>query len=87
MEDKKVSGSCLCGNVEYMYCGSVEVFQYCHCSRAQKFTGFAHASNIIIDLETFRWTSGEEHVGRFELSDAKYFDRRSAKTVVHRYLG
>ena len=73
MDDKKITGSCLCGKVEYVFSGAVKVFQYCHCSRCQKFTGSAHASNIIIDPEIFHWTRGEEYVGRFELPDAKYF--------------
>lgn len=73
MGDKKVTGSCLCGKVEYMYSGPVKVFQYCHCSRCQKFTGSAHASNIIINPDSFCWTRGEELVGRYELPEAKYF--------------
>ena len=73
MSDKKIKGSCLCGEVTYQYSGPVKVFQYCHCSRCQKITGSAHASNIIIDPEQFEWLSGEKSVGRFELPEAKYF--------------
>ncbi len=69
----KVSGSCLCGEVTYQYVGLIKVFQYCHCSRCQKFTGSAHASNIIIDPGQFQWLSGETSLGRFELPEAKYF--------------
>ncbi len=68
-----VSGSCLCGKVTYQYVGPIKVFQYCHCSRCQKFTGSAHASNIIIDPAQFQWVSGETSLGRFELPEAKYF--------------
>jgi len=49
------------------------VFQYCHCSRCRKFTGSAHASSIIIDPPNLEWLSGEEHVGRFELPEAKHY--------------
>ena len=73
MKEEKIAGSCLCGEVSYEFTGPVKVFQYCHCSRCQKITGSAHASNIIIDPENFEWLSGEEKVGRFELPDAKYF--------------
>ncbi len=73
MENSKISGSCLCGEVSYQFVGPVKVFQYCHCSRCQKFTGSAHASNIIIDPAQFRWLSGEKFLGRFELPDAKHF--------------
>ncbi len=68
-----VSGSCLCGKVTYQYVGPIKVFQYCHCSRCQKFTGSAYALNIIIDPGQFQWLSGETSLGRFELPEAKYF--------------
>lgn len=72
MSDYK-NGSCLCGEITYRYSGASKVFQYCHCSRCQKFTGSAHASNIIIDPEQFEWLKGEELLGRYVLSEAKHF--------------
>jgi len=73
MVKNTLTGSCLCGEVSYQFVEDIKVFQYCHCSRCRKFTGSAHASNIIIDPENFRWLSGEASLGRFELPDAKYF--------------
>ena len=73
MEDRKISGSCLCGEVTYQFLGPIKVFQYCHCSRCRKFTGSAHASNIIIDPAQFQWLGGEEFVVRYVLPEAKYF--------------
>jgi len=72
-KNNELTGSCLCGKVRYRYSGKVKVFQYCHCTRCQKYTGSAHASNIIGDPADFAWTSGEELVGRYEIPDAKYF--------------
>ena len=73
MVDNTIKGSCLCGEVGYEYSGDVRVFQYCHCSRCRKFTGSAHAANIIIAPEHFHWLKGEEKVGRYKAPDAKYF--------------
>ena len=73
MTKTKISGSCLCGTVTYAYTGNPKVFQYCHCTRCQKFTGSAHASNIIVDPDQFKWLSGEASVGRYELPEAKHF--------------
>lgn len=73
MHNKKIGGSCLCGKVSYQFKNPIRVFQYCHCSRCRKFTGSAHAANIIIDPPDFEWLSGEEYVGRFEMPDAKHF--------------
>ena len=80
MAKEKIKGSCLCGDVTYQFFGPVKVFQYCHCSRCQKITGSAHASNIIIDPDKFEWTTGKEQVGRFELPEAKYFSSSFCKT-------
>jgi hypothetical protein len=73
MQNEKIKGSCLCGEVTYQFSGPVKVFQYCHCTRCQKITGSAHASNIIIDPDNFEWLTGEKLVGRFELAEAKHF--------------
>lgn len=73
MADEKYTGSCLCKAVNYEFSGPAKTFQYCHCTRCQKVTGSAHASNIIVDPSGFRWTRGEELVGRYELPEAKYF--------------
>lgn len=70
---QKISGSCLCGEVEYQFQGPVLVFQYCHCSRCQKFTGSEHASNIIITPETFKYTKGENLVTRFDYPNTKHY--------------
>lgn len=70
---KSYSGSCLCGSVRYEITPPYSTFQYCHCSRCRKITGSAHASNIIMPPEQFRWTQGEALVGRFEPSDSKHF--------------
>ena len=73
MIDKIFRGSCLCGGVAYEIEGPFSIFQYCHCSRCRKFTGSAHASNLFVAPERFRWTRGEKLIGRFELPDTKYF--------------
>lgn len=72
-ESGAVTGKCLCGKVSYEITGNLGIFQYCHCSRCRKFTGSAHAANIIVTPDQFKWLSGEEYVGRYELEDAKHF--------------
>ena len=66
-------GSCLCNAITYQFSGPEFVFQYCHCSRCRKFTGSAHAANIIIDPKQFEWLGGEELVGRYEHPEANHF--------------
>ena len=70
---KSIKGSCLCGAVSYQFHGPEYVFQYCHCSRCRKFTGSAHASNIIISPDQFEWITGVEQIGRYEHPEARHF--------------
>jgi hypothetical protein len=73
LEKDTVRGSCLCGQVEYEYRGDARVFQYCHCSRCRKFTGSAHAANIILSPENFRWLNGADLVRHYRLPGARHF--------------
>ena len=70
---KSIKGSCLCGAVSYQFHGPEYIFQYCHCSRCRKFTGSAHASNIIISPDQFEWLTGADQIGRYEHPEAKHF--------------
>jgi len=70
---KSFKGSCLCGAVSYQFHGPEYVFQYCHCSRCRKFTGSAHATNIIVAPDQFEWLTGGDQVGRFEHPEAKHY--------------
>lgn len=73
MSDNKVNGSCFCGDVSYEISGNMGIFQYCHCSRCQKVTGSAHAANLFVAPDDFKWLSGENKVGRYDPPDTKYF--------------
>lgn len=73
MSPSKATGSCLCKKVSYEISGNLGIFQYCHCSRCRKFTGSAHAANLLVSPEQFKWLTGEEYVGRFEPDDTKHF--------------
>ena len=77
---KTTRGSCLCGSVKYQFHGPEYIFQYCHCSRCRKFTGSAHASNILVAPTQFEWIEGEDLVGRFEHPDARHFATSFCKT-------
>ena len=73
MSEVNAKGSCLCGKVVYEISGNLGIFQYCHCSRCRKFTGSAHASNLLVSPDQFRWLNGELLVGRFALEEARHF--------------
>lgn len=70
---KSKKGACLCGQVSYEIKDDMGIFQYCHCSRCQKFTGSAHASNLFVKPDDFTWLTGADLVARYNPPDTKYF--------------
>lgn len=73
MSNNSSNGSCLCGEVRYEITGNLGIFQYCYCSRCQKFTGSVHASNLLVAAEHFRWISGESLVSYYAPKETKHF--------------
>ncbi|XOV86396.1 MAG: GFA family protein [Pseudomonadota bacterium] len=69
----KFAGSCLCGTVKFQVNGNPLKFYTCHCSRCQKETGSAFASNLIFSLDAVEWTSGQAGVTRYEHSASEFF--------------
>jgi len=71
---EEFTGSCLCGTVSYKIVGEANKFYHCHCQRCRKATGTGHASNLILmQPPSAEWTSGEEHIGRYKVPEAKRF--------------
>ena len=73
MSSASITGSCLCGSVQFAITPPVAVFRYCHCSRCRKASGSAHASNLFLPQAQFQWTGGEALIQRFDLPGAKRF--------------
>jgi hypothetical protein len=74
MSEKTVTGSCLCGAVQYAVSGEAVRFYHCHCQRCRKATGTAHASNLVMRPESsLRWTKGEDVLRRYKVPEAKRF--------------
>jgi hypothetical protein len=66
-------GSCLCGAVTYEYTGAPLMMMNCHCTRCQLGRSAAHASNVFVAAEQFRWRSGESLVTVYDLPGAARF--------------
>lgn len=67
------SGSCLCGQTQYLIEGDVIAFYHCHCQRCRKLSGTGHATNLRVDSQSICWQAGEEHVRRFKLNTEERF--------------
>lgn len=74
MTKEKLSGSCLCGAVQYKIEGEGTTFYHCHCTRCRKATGTGHASNIRVSPENcIVWIRGEELLKQYKVPDAERF--------------
>ena len=74
MTDMKLTGSCLCGAVQYEISGAAQRFYHCHCRRCRKSTGTGHASNLLVTPASgFSWRSGEELLRRYKVPEAERF--------------
>ena len=70
----KISGSCLCGEVEYDVSGEPVRFYHCHCERCRKATGTGHASNLLMTpVTSITWTKGESFLGSYKVPEAERF--------------
>ena len=68
-----VRGSCLCGETRFVIDGEAIVARHCHCNRCQRARGAAHASNLVVAAENFRFTAGGDAVRVYRLPEARYF--------------
>ena len=73
--NQKIKGGCLCGAVRFTVTGPFDRFHLCYCSRCQKVTGSAHASNIFTAADRLTWIAGADQVTRFDLPEADRFFR------------
>lgn len=64
---KSVSGSCLCGSVQFQCKNSFNQFHFCHCEQCQKITGAAHAANLFTQNDNIEWLSGESSITRYNV--------------------
>jgi len=72
-QEMPIEGGCLCGAVGYSLQPPFSLFQYCHCSRCQKSSGSAHASNLFAPAAQLRWLRGEDQVQHFRLPDTEHY--------------
>ena len=68
-----ISGSCLCGSVQYEVSGEPQWFYHCHCSRCRKASGTGHASNLLVPQGLLEWVVGEDLIKTYKVPEARRF--------------
>lgn len=67
----KVSGTCLCGEIEFELDDDFEFLNLCHCKQCQRATGSAHASNLFTRLDNIKWIKGKQFVRQYDMPGRK----------------
>ena len=69
----KLHGSCLCGAIRFEVTGELQMMLHCHCSRCRRARSAAHATNLFVPLEGFRYSRGEDLLRESKLPEAARF--------------
>jgi len=75
MTKQTLTGSCLCGALQYTVTGEPDRFMHCHCSRCRKASGTGHASNLFVKDAAITWTGDTSKIKFFKLPEAQRFTR------------
>jgi hypothetical protein len=81
-EDWKLTGSCVCGEVQYRVAGPLGGIGHCHCRRCRKAHSAAFGSFAVVRADSLTWQQGEEYLTYFGGEDASSitFCRRCGTT-------
>lgn len=66
-----ITGSCLCGAIQFEIEGPLPPVQLCHCADCRKAQGTAFAANVPVSTDNLKWTQGQDHLRAFESSPGK----------------
>jgi hypothetical protein len=70
-----IHGSCQCGAVAFESAATPLVCRHCHCTRCRKARSAAHASNLVVPIDGFRFTRGEDRLGSYRVPEAQFFSQ------------
>lgn len=67
--DTRLTGRCLCEQIEYEITGSLGPIYNCHCSKCRRWHGAAFRTRASIKKSQFKWTAGEHLLSYYQSSD------------------
>lgn len=80
--DRKHTGSCVCGSVQYSISGPPKSQYLCHCRRCQKGSGSAFQSNCLFVKGDFKVNKGEDSLRVYD-----HDDTASGQTLSRHFCG
>lgn len=66
-----LKGSCLCGNIQYQYDGTLDEISICHCEQCRKAQGSAFAAVSPVQSSAFFILRGREYLNEYRSSPNK----------------
>ncbi len=66
---KYLTGSCICGQVEFKIPDEFPLMGNCHCTECRKFSGSDYAAVGGVDSDNFEFTKGEDKVSYYAKSE------------------
>ena len=67
-----LSGACICGGIQYEIQGQPRFMYQCHCGKCRAASGASFVTNLIVDAERFKITSGKEKLSAYESGPDKH---------------
>ncbi|MGP5121161.1 GFA family protein [Psychrobacter alimentarius] len=61
-----MQGECLCGNVKFEISEEIRNFYQCHCLLCRKATGTSANTATFVQINAFRWISGESDIKSYK---------------------
>jgi hypothetical protein len=65
-------GSCLCGKITYEAAEVGPSITKCHCKLCQKLSGSAYGDYTTTPIHSFKWTSGEKLLKKYESTPGNF---------------
>ena len=89
---EKITGSCLCGAIQYIVNGAIKAVANCHCNICQKTTGGVFGTIAVIGENDLEVIAGQDNLTTYQVSEKaiKYFCRTCGTPIFNlhkRYPG
>ena len=68
-----VSGSCLCGGVEFRITEPFSAVYNCYCGRCRKGRSGVHATNGFVSANAIQFVRGEQNLEQYKVPEARFF--------------
>ena len=83
----KITGSCLCGAVQYIVNGAIKAVANCHCNICQKTTGAVFATIAVIGENVLEVIAGQDSLTTYQVSEKaiKHFCRTCGTPIFNRH--